>query len=245
MENRIHPATVRKRQQARARGHIAKSSDLTGAALLGGMMLAFLVTGHNFADYLEETARQHLSTPSLTKLTPNGWFELLQNHLVPLATLLLPVLLFLLLLPLGVHLIQTRFHIHPARTVPDWSRIGPANGFQRIFSADNTVRAGFGLVKLLAIGTVVLWGLYARRTDIVALSTMSIGDLTGALIDILFGIMLEATAALLILAVFDFFYQRRKYERELMMSTEELREEMRDQRPNARATFPVGKNSNR
>jgi flagellar biosynthetic protein FlhB len=235
MESRIHPATPRKRQQARARGHVAKSSDLTGAVLLVGMMLAFVTVGRSFADYLAAITRQQLSTAVVTDLGSTGWLEMWRDNVAPLTTLLLPGLMLLLVLPLGTHFVQTRFHLNPARTAPDWSRLHPWQGLLRIFSAENTIRTGFGLAKFLAIGTVVIWSLYARRTDIVALSTMPVGEMTSALFDLLFGILLEITAVLLVLAIVDFFYQRRKYERQLMMTTEELHQELREQQPHAQA----------
>lgn len=230
-ESRIHPATPRKRQQARDRGQVAKSADLTAAVLFGGAIFSLLIFGNGFADHLKEFAHHHLSEAVLTDTGPDWWHAIWSEALTLLGFLLLPALIFLLLLPLGTHFLQTRFLLHLNGTTPDWSRIGPQHGTRRIFSTANVFRAGFGIAKLLVVGAILIWAFATRWTEIIALCSMPVENLAPSLIGILLSVLIQITVALLLLSVLDFLYQRRRFEAELMMTTQEIREEIRTQQP--------------
>ena len=230
-ESRIHPATPRKRQQARDRGQVAKSADLTAAVLLVGAIFALLIFGNRFADHLKEIAHHHLSEVVLTDAGPAWWHEIWSEAVTLFGFLLLPAVIFLLLLPLGTHFLQTRFLLHLTGTAPDWSRIGPQHGTRRIFSTVNVFRAGFGIAKLLVVGAILIWTFATRWTEIVALCSMPVEDLAQSLLGILFSVLIPISVALLLLAVLDFLYQRRRFEAEVMMTTQEVREEIRAQQP--------------
>ena len=231
LQDRIHPPTPRRRKKAREAGHVARSADLTAVIMLGGGLLAVVTLGHAIFEQLMRITRENLGSFAATSLDATAWFDRWQQIVLGLGKVAIPALAVAVTLPILAHLIQTRFLFRPASAIPDWTRIDPARGFQRILSGEGAVRTGFGVVKVLAVGSVVLLSLYGRHEEIAAMTAMTTNNVAATMFNVLLSVLMQTAAALLFLAVLDYFYQRWKYERGLMMTAEEMREELRDDRP--------------
>jgi flagellar biosynthetic protein FlhB len=145
-----------------------------------------------------------------------------------MAAVVLPILGLMMLGGVLANVLQIGFLWVPDRLSPDFSRLSPLAGWQRIFSLAGTMRLGFGLVKVLVVSTVAASVLWWRWDDILRSSGLDILQLGRFLIDISLGTTLWIGLALLILAVLDFALQRWKYEQTLRMTHQEVREEMKN-----------------
>jgi flagellar biosynthetic protein FlhB len=123
---------------------------------------------------------------------------------------------------------QVGFLWLPDKLSPDISRLSLLSGFQRIFSLAGTMRLGFGLLKVLLVGIVATSVVWMRWDEVLRCSALGPGELGAFLIDISLKTVLWAAVALVILAVLDYAAQRWKYEQDLRMTHQEIREEMRN-----------------
>jgi flagellar biosynthetic protein FlhB len=153
---------------------------------------------------------------------------LFQQLLAELARAGLPILLTLMLLGALASVIQTGFLFLPQRAAPDFARVSPLRGLQRIFSMAGVLRLGFGLIKVLVIFVVAGAVAYVRRAEIVSAAGFEVATLGYFLIDISLKTALWVGAALLVLALFDYAWQRFRHERDLRMTLQEVREEMKN-----------------
>jgi flagellar biosynthetic protein FlhB len=107
-------------------------------------------------------------------------------------------------------------------------RLSPLGGLQRIFSAANMVRLGFGVCKLIVILSVSCVALYNQREALFGLAGLAPPALAAQMTHILFWTALKVGAALLVLAMLDYAYQRWRHERDMRMTPQELREELKN-----------------
>ncbi len=225
----LHPATPRKRQRARADGHVAKSADLTSAMVLLGGLSSMLLFGESWWNTAIEITQRRFANPIWSDLSIH-WLQEITNDVMSLIVLILtPATFFLIGLPLVVHLIQTRFLIHMQSVAPNLSRIRLDAWTNRTWTADNAIRIAFGFGKLFLLITIGVWFFAKRGPDFIALGAVPFEELAPTLANLLTHVSIEFTLALLAFAIVDLFYQRRKYERRLMMTTEEIREESKNQ----------------
>jgi flagellar biosynthetic protein FlhB len=145
--------------------------------------------------------------------------------LVQLAWILAPFLGLTMLLGIGTNLAQVGLLFLPQKLAPDWSRIDPLKGAQRLFSLTNLVRLGFGLFKIAVVSAVAVWCVLDHYDQIMALCAHDVREIGVAAFDIMMGTCLKIGIALLILAIFDYGYQRWKHEQDLRMTLQEVREE--------------------
>ncbi|MDZ4782960.1 MAG: flagellar biosynthesis protein FlhB [Planctomycetia bacterium] len=221
-------ATQHRRQQAREEGQVPRSQDLGSAVLLvGGLWVLFSLSGGlvtYFADYAQ---RQFGGAAWLT--ADSGFVhETWMGELNPLARAILPLLAAGMVIGIVTSLFQGGILFLPDKLMPDFSRVDPLQGFRRLFSMASVVRLVFGIFKIIIVAAVAYWSLQGRYEDLLLMAFLTLPQIGALLFDILFWTSMKIGAALLMLAVADYAYQYWKYEQDLMMTTQEVREEMKN-----------------
>lgn len=224
----LHPATPRKRQRARAEGHVAKSTDLISAMVLIGGLTSILLFGDMWLHAVLEVTQQRLGGVASSQVSI-GWLEEFVGDFVNLFILfLIPATFLFVGLPLVIHLLQTRFLFHFTSALPNWSRMGFAQWKHRTFNVNHLMYLIFNLGKLLVVFAFTIWFFIKRGPELVALAATPSESVALSLSHLLMRFVIEISIALVVLSLLDLLYQRRKYEREIMMTEEELREESRN-----------------
>ncbi len=221
-------ATPHRRRQAREEGQVPKSQDLGSAVLLILGILALWMLGGRLIDYIGAMTRRHLGEHMWLSASPEFAVAEWNRAATEMAQYVLPLLGVMLLGAIGVHVSQTGLLFLPQKLLPDLSRLDPLKGLQRLFSLQNVVRLMFGLFKIAIIAVVALTSLYQRRHDILGMTSMDVAQIAELLIELLLWTSIKVGMALLILAILDFAFQRWKHEQDIRMTTQEIREEMKN-----------------
>ena len=226
---RIHPASPRRRQEARQQGHVAKSRDLATAAVLLGGLLILAYGGGSLIQFFGRFTRDQLSGRPWNGANQETLVAQWQQLTSSLGSVLLPLFGLLVLVGLLAHLGQTGFLFVPARLAPQWSRMNPVETWKRLFSLAHASSLGIGLLKAVAVVSVIIWSLWSHRAQWMALGTIPAPALAKGWLEILLWTCIQVACVLLVLGVFDYAWQRWRYEQQLRMTDEELREELRQQ----------------
>lgn len=219
--------TPHRRQKAREEGHVPQSQDLTSAVLLLVALVALWTLGQELIDFLAEYLGGQLGQPpppaADAQWAASQWYTLAQG----LADRALPLLLVILVAAVAINVLQMGFLLLPQRVQPDPSRINPLKGFARLFSVANVARLVFGIFKVALVGAVAFWAVWAERETILGLAALTVPEIAVYLIEVLFWTTAKVAAALLILAILDYGFQWWKNERDLRMTPQEVREELK------------------
>ena len=90
------------------------------------------------------------------------------------------------------------------------------------------MRLGFGLFKILVIAIVAFVSLYSHRERILGLAALDVSQIGVYLFEMMLWTSLKIAIALVILAILDYAFQRWKHEQDMKMTTQEVREEMKN-----------------
>jgi flagellar biosynthetic protein FlhB len=90
------------------------------------------------------------------------------------------------------------------------------------------MRLTFGIFKIAVIAGVAMASLYGERETILGLSGLAVPEIGRYLLEILLWTSLKIGLALFVLAILDFGFQRWKHEQDIRMTTQEVREEMKN-----------------
>jgi len=227
--DKIHPPTPHRRELARQDGHVAKSHDLVSAIVLLGGSLVLLLLGGGVAEFFTGFAQQQLG--GKTGMTADAdlavgcWHDVMWD----LARVLLPVFGLIAALAVASHMGQNGFLFLPKRLAPDMGRIDPLRGVQRMFSSRNLIRLAFGVVKIAVIVGVGVWSLWGERERLLAVGSLDASGIAATLAEVTLWTCLKMAAALVVLGLIDYGYQRWRHEQDLRMTTAELREELKNQ----------------
>ena len=222
-------ATPHRRQEARKQGQVAKSQDLGSAVLLLLGTSAVLMLGGAIVDFFDGYTRKQLGGGGAW-LTADLDFAMVQwnTTLWEVARVILPIFVILLFGAIFINVAQIGFLFLPDKLSFDLSRLSPLKGLKRLFAISNFVRLAFGIFKIIVIATVALVSLYAERDTLLGLTGMAIHPIATFMIETLLWTTVKIGIALLILALLDYAFQRWKHEQDLRMTSQEIREEMKN-----------------
>lgn len=228
-DNKTEKATAKKRKDAREQGQVLKSTEVNtafGAIVMLGLMLIIWPRYTNqltgiFTDFLGPSAMDATNHEISIRMV----VELFRKAVLSMATILLPILGIAMLAGLISNIGQTGFLFTTKTLQPKLERISPIKGFKRIFSLRTLVELLKSLLKISLLGFV----LYTEYTKLITKFTHFLGmDVYGAfleIMDIALSIALKMSIVLGIIAAFDYLYQWWKYEKELMMTKQEVKDE--------------------
>lgn len=220
-----HEATEYRRRKAREEGNVARSQDLGSAALLLVGVILLDTTGPGIFQALSEILREQLREPYDWATDPRTWMNRMLLIASKSSLALLPLFGGVLLTSILVHYAQVGSLWLPDKLIPDWNRINPLSGLQRIFSILNASRLGFGLIKIGLVVGLLAMGVWSRWDEILALGGASLETVSQFVWQTMISLCRTVAVALLILSVVDYAIQRWKYEQDLRMTDEEMREE--------------------
>ena len=221
-------ATPHRREQAREQGQVAYSQDLGSAGLLIVGVLLIQFWGGKVMETAGNLMRHQLGTIESLSFDPTDAIALSQNLTNSFGKAVLPIIGMLFLAAVFASIFQTGFLFVPSKLTPDFQRLSPLSGLKRIFSLSGAMKLSFGLFKVLIISVVAASMLYLRHEEVLAAASLPIPELAPFVLDITLNTALWVGIALFILALFDYAYQLWKHEQDLKMTTQEVREEMKN-----------------
>lgn len=220
--------TQHRRQKAREEGQVARSHDLVSAVLLVLGVALLMMLGRGLADFLTEFTASLLGSDAWLEADPRFAVAVWNATLWALARYVLPIFGVLLLGAIVVNVSQVGFLLLPNKLMPDLSHLDPLKGAQRILSLSNVVRLLFGIFKIVLIAVVAWWCLHGEGDSLLALAALSLPEIAAYFCQSLLWTTMKIGVALLVLALLDYLFQWWKQEQDLRMTTQEVREEMKN-----------------
>ena len=226
--DKTQEATPHRRQQAREQGQVAFSQDLGSAVLLIAGALLLMFFGRQVADAMAHLMTQQLSATWPLTVDRSQVVQQARQLASGVGAALLPILGLLLVCAIVSTLFQVGFLFVPQRLKPDLQRLSPLSGIRRIVSMQGVMRLSFGLFKVAVVSITAGAVIYQYRSELIHASEMAVVDLAKFLTSLSLSTALWVGAALFVLALFDYAFQRWKHEQDLRMTNQEVREEMKN-----------------
>lgn len=220
--------TPRRKQEARADGNVARSTDLTAAVMLLAGILALNFLGTRMMETLGHTTRvllqsAHLSNPTRT----DGLGESLYYSAYMFAVALGPIVLAIAAVGLLTSLSQVGFLLTLKPLQPNFGKLSPIKGIGNLFNMRAGMRLVMSLLKVALIGIVAAWFVVRDMPAILHIAEMTTPQAFAASGTLVYGLALKLAILLLIMAILDYSFQRWQHEQDLKMSKQDVKEEMK------------------
>ena len=224
-QEKTEAPSQKKRDDSRQEGQVAVSRELPSALMLGAVSLYFWALGETTVNQLKAVwaySFNNLVTKDFT--TPLLW-KVFIDTVFMVTPIVIGLFALVVLVALFSNYIQVGFVLVPFKLKPE--RLNPMEGFKRIFSVNGLAELMKSLFKMGVIGYITFVTYQQEIMPLLTLSRLTpegIFAFNFQIIGTLFG---RVALALAILAVFDFLYQRWHLDQQLMMTKQEVKEEMR------------------
>lgn len=225
---RTEAATPRRREQARNRGQVAISRDLSAAVILLTAIIAFQNFGMDMVGAAVKILRYCLQEP---------WMEFdLDRVRIELTKLVLLALsemagwfLMVFFAALAVNVYQAGGIV--IATEKNYFNIGalnPISGLKRIFSLRSVARTGIDIAKVTVV-TLVAFLFFMREIEpLASLVNFEFPEMAAYAFERAIVLAYQMVAILFLLGIVDFIYQRYQHEKDLRMTKQEVKEEYKD-----------------
>lgn len=223
MSEKKHPATPRRREEARKKGQVFKSQEVISALMLLGLVALLKFWLPAMLTRIEQIFPYVLSLS--WDWTDKSVASLMLNVLWLGIQIMAPIFGTGLAIALFSNYIQVGILFSGEALKPQLSRISPLNGAKRMFGVKAWMELTKSLLKVILIGYFLYASVRDRLYIYPALQQLSVGQGAVYLGDALMELAWNISLSFLGIAAFDYLYQRWEYEKNLRMSHEDLKQE--------------------
>jgi flagellar biosynthetic protein FlhB len=226
---RTEKATGRRREQARNKGQVAKSQEVSGAALLLVGMSVLVLSGGHFVRVLGRNTSYLLSESHILGPT-NTWGvrELLSANLEVLAAALGPLLGAILIAGFAGNVIQVGFHASAEALAFKTEKLNPIEGMKKFFRKTMAFELLKNCLKIALIGLLAWWTIKGLMGQLVGTAVLPLPEVLAVGKSGFVTLMARLLAFMLILAVVDWAWQKYQHEENLKMSKYEVKQEHKE-----------------
>ncbi|MBX2852213.1 MAG: flagellar biosynthesis protein FlhB [Phycisphaeraceae bacterium] len=228
-QEKTEAPTARRLREAREEGNVARSTDLTAALmLLASIVLLYMLSTRLFEAM---AAVLHRLLGSVDAINPTRGDDLgpLMNYILGLiGWTVLPFLIAVAGVGMLVTAGQTGLMLSGKPLVPKFSKINPLSGVKRLVDARAAIRLVMSLGKVAIISAVAVIMIMSEIDAIAALPMMTIAAATSAAAHMTFMLAIKLAALLVILALLDFAFQKYQHTKDMRMTKQEVRQELKD-----------------
>jgi len=226
-QDKTEQATQQRRQDFRKRGDVFQSKEITSVAMLVVAVLVFYLAGVFIFENIMSFMKDIFSSLGSYELNQENMYDLVKKILKLVALVMAPVLLGTIIAGLGSSLSQVGFLISTESLKFDFNRINPASGFKRLSDPKKLVDILKAVLKLSIIGIVSYFAVLGEINQAPMLVSVDTKELLPYLGSVLFRLSLKIGVMLIILALFDYMWERHKYEQKIKMTKQELKEDLK------------------
>jgi flagellar biosynthetic protein FlhB len=226
--DRNEAATAHKLQKAHERGSIVKSAEVGFAALLLAATACVFGLGESTLRLAGELLAGGLAASGRAALGPQGAMAIAHTLAGKAVQLLAPLLFVFWTVATLSGALQARGVFSAEPIQPDFSRLNPAKGLEKLFALKSLLDLLRNVVKLaLMAGAAVVWGRH-HLPDLIALQSAAGRSQSRAMLQLVGGMLGMAAALFLLFAAVDWMVNRWEFGRQMRMSKREIKDEHKE-----------------
>ena len=226
--------TQKKLDDARKEGQVAKSQEIATAFSLLALFVIIRVIypflGTNFQTLFE---RVYNNIPNVARtydgMLPIAYIRsILSNAILTMFLMSAPFFIVAFIIAFVSDLVQVGFKPTSKPLQPKLSKLNPISGMKKIFSARKLFDFLKSILKL-AVMAVVIYSFFTGRTEsLFLLYDMPLKQAIGLMGNLIIDLGFRIAAAYMIIAFIDLIYQRRKFNKDMMMTKKEVKDEYKN-----------------
>ena len=220
-------ATDAKREEFRKRGQVAQTKELASALLLMASAGCIYVFSKFSYEQFSEIF-QFSFGPDLVYMIREGSFvKALQFSALKAVMIMTPLLGVTFVLGLASTLVQIGFLQVEDALTPDINKLSPGQGIKRIFSMRALIEGVKSILKLIFISFIVYMVLRTEIHSIPHLMEADVETTIKYLGSVVIKLLFIVGLLMLVIALADYFFIRLDLEKQMMMTKQEVKEEMK------------------
>jgi len=224
-QEKTEQPTPRKLQEARRKGQVAKSKDLSAAVVLMAAVTVFFISAENAVTGMERHLSWYIANCFSFNLPDKHLPGVFLKSLFDIFLIFAPVLLVSIFFAVVANVVQTGFLLAGESLIPKPDRLNPLEGLKKMFSVNSLVELLKSILKVVVVGVVSYLVAVKYIPELLMVFYKNPSQEMLEIIDVLIVVAAAGGGAYLLMAVFDFYYQRFDFLKSMRMSKQEIKDE--------------------
>ncbi len=228
-QEKTEPASAKRLEEARQRGQVTKSIDVTTAVIVLFGFLILFILGNPMVSNLKGFMRDTFFNLNNIEITQQNVVHMYDVLLSFLAKILLPILGLIFLITFSSEIAQVglKFAGKKFTEGPQLKQLAnPFLGLKKIFfSGRSFFELVKSLIKIFVLGFVVYTVLDDKLDMTLSLMDRPFFELGNMMISVTFEMFLKVGAVYIVIAVIDYLYQKYRFKEDMKMTKQEVKEE--------------------
>lgn len=227
-QEKTEQPTAKRKGEAREEGNVARSTEVNSAmVLLAGTITLYFVGAKlmgNLQGLFGSVFRRAQYAPWTVASTHAQFLWIVRFILTTAA----PVVLSVMVVGLVANVMQVGLLFTLKPLTPKLDKLSPMSGLKRLASPKSLAELIKGLLKIAIIGCVCYLTVKGVLEDLSPLMDKEVGQILVFMSRVAFRMALRTALALVAIAILDYAFQRWQQEKQLRMTSQEVKEERKE-----------------
>jgi flagellar biosynthetic protein FlhB len=236
---RTEEPTEQRLRKAREEGQVARSVELSTAAILVAATLFFSLSGsylfHRLGALFINQLQFDRKVMDKAELLPAIFFQSIIDGFV----MILPIMVLLAVVALLSTVMSGGLIFSPKMMLPKFSKLDPMAGFARMFGLKALIELCKTFLKFLVISLILWMAITNNIEDLVTLNRMDLGTAISHAGTMILDACFWMSMGLVVIAIADVPLQHYQVNKKLKMTRQEIKDEIKNAegRPEVKATI--------
>ncbi len=226
--SKTEKATPKKRRDERKEGNVFMSSDVVMIVGVAGTFYAFSTMFPGMYEAVGSFTKELIAMAGgLEDASGSHLGAVARDFIDVFIQTALPIMLISMGLAILATGVQTRFLFTSKKFTPRLRNISPIQGIRKLFSLKNVVELLKNIIKVIILTVILYVVIRDDFVDVVRTMDMGIARSSVYMLNLSMDLVMNVVMVFAVIAALDYFYQWWDYERQLKMSKEEVKEEVK------------------
>ena len=225
---RTEPASGKRISEARAKGQVARSRELTTLAMLFASAGALIVMGPKLMDSLSSLMRHGLTLTRAEVFDETAMASRLYQESLDVLFTFLPFFFVLVVAAIASSLVISGWLFTWDVMMPNFGKLDPFKGVLRLFSVTSLVELVKALAKSILIGGVATWFVWHNLDLMLGLIALPLDEGMAQTVRLVGDTLLVVSTSMILIVAIDVPFQLWDHAKKLRMTKEELKQEAKE-----------------
>ena len=226
MSEKTEEPTPKKLRDAKKDGQVAQSKEVVSAATLITISAAIMA----FFDTMMESLKHLILLPGQLYQMPFPQALKIMVEVIfdSMVILLMPILGVVFITGILANVIQVGPMMSAKSITPELNKISPVSGFKKIFAVKNLVEFLKSIIKILLLSILIYISMRSHIADMFNLSGCGKACIMPLVGDMMMELIMYSAVAFIIIAVLDYFFEKKQHIKQLKMTKDEVKREYKE-----------------
>jgi flagellar biosynthetic protein FlhB len=227
-QEKTEEPTAKRLEDSKKKGQIARSKELNTMAitLIGGMALVGM--SGSMSEDLLNIMNSSFTIPRVDMFDPMAMTRRLVSSIQDALIMLIPFFVVVVVIAVLSSVALGGVAFSGEAMTPKLSKMNPLKGMKRLFSLKGLVELAKAMAKFVLVGGATALVIWLSLDSFISLSGMSLKPAVKELVNLIGWAFVLISSTLILVAAVDIPFQLWDHKRQLKMTRQEVREEMKD-----------------